>query len=220
MIELVTTAEEYLATMGAWEVAQPQGSIAPAITPVELAILRSDIAAAAGFPVIMRIRSTAQTLAFARHSDLARIAQQGPVTPDHVIRTKRIPMIGTDVGAFVAAYHRYFEAHAPHAKEPKTMLDPAPRVALDPRFGLAAIGRSAKEAAIVEEIYEHTIDVILRAEALDAYHALPAQDIFDVEYWDLEQAKLRKGSAAPPFTGEIALVTGAASGIGKAAVTA
>jgi NAD(P)-dependent dehydrogenase (short-subunit alcohol dehydrogenase family) len=91
---------------------------------------------------------------------------------------------------------------------------------LDPTFGLAVAGRTAKDAAIAAEIYDHTIDVILRAEALGGFQALPARDIFDVEYWDLEQAKLKKGGKPPAFSGEVALVTGAASGIGKAAVAA
>jgi NAD(P)-dependent dehydrogenase (short-subunit alcohol dehydrogenase family) len=72
----------------------------------------------------------------------------------------------------------------------------------------------------VDEIYDHTIDVILRSEALGGFEALSSKDIFDVEYWDLEQAKLKKGGKPPAFAGEVALVTGAASGIGKAAVTA
>ncbi len=220
MIELVGMAEKHLEAQHAWAVTRSQSMVTAAIESISLAQLRSDIAAVAGFPVIMRIRSTEQTLAFARHPDVARISQQGPATPDHVIRTKRTPMVGTGVAAFVEGYRKYFQAHAPRAKESKTMLDPAPRMVLDPRFGLASIGRTANEAAIVEEIYEHTIDIILRAEALGGYRALPAQDIFDVEYWDLEQAKLRKGGISPPFSGEIAVVTGAASGIGKAAVTA
>ncbi|MFN0305065.1 MAG: bifunctional aldolase/short-chain dehydrogenase [Burkholderiales bacterium] len=220
MILLVGTAEKYLDAEHAWAVTGSHSTVSATVESIDLAQLRRDIAAVAGFPIIMRIRTTAQTLAFARHPEVARISQQGPATPDHVIRTKRTPMIGTDVAAFVEDYRRYFEAHAPRAKEPKTMLDPAPRMVLDPRFGLASIGRTAKDAAIVEEIYEHTIDIVLRAEALGGYRALPAHDIFNVEYWDLEQAKLRKGGAAPPFAGEIALVTGAASGIGKATVTA
>jgi NAD(P)-dependent dehydrogenase (short-subunit alcohol dehydrogenase family) len=166
----------------------------------------------------MRTRTTGQTLAFARHPAVGRVSQQGPATPDHVIRTKRVPMLGTDVDGFVAGYREYFARHEPHAKERKTSLDPAPRMVLDPRFGLASLGRSAKDARIVEELYEHTIDVILRAEALERYEALPAQDIFEVEYWDLEQAKLARSGRPPQFAGEVAWVTGAASGIGKAAV--
>ena len=85
---------------------------------------------------------------------------------------------------------------------------------------MLASGRTAKDAAIAEEIYRHTTDIILRAAALGGYQALPARDIFDVEYWDLEQAKLRRAGKPPVFAGEVALVTGAASGIGKACVEA
>jgi NAD(P)-dependent dehydrogenase (short-subunit alcohol dehydrogenase family) len=170
-------------------------------------------------PLIVATVANERTLAFAQHPQLATISQQGPATPDHVIRTKRTPMLGTDIAAYTECYKRYFSEHAPKAKESKTMLDPAPRMALAPAFGLAAAGRTAKDAAIVAEIYDHTMDVILRSEALGGFQALPSKDIFDVEYWDLEQAKLKKGGKPAPFTGEIALVTGAASGIGKAAVT-
>lgn len=225
MIELVSMAERYLDARGAWHVAPPPELAASPLESagadaIAHATLRRDIARAAGAPVLLTARTTAQTVAFARHPDVLRIAQQGPATPDHVIRTKRVPMIGTDVTGYVERYRAYFAAQAPRAKEKKTMLDPAPRVVLDPRFGLACVGRSAKDASIVEEIYEHTIDVILRAEKLGGFRALPESDLFDVEYWDLEQAKLRKGGAAPEFAGEVALVTGAASGIGKAAVAA
>src|SRR5262249_19743079 len=168
--------------------------------------------------LIMRTVTENRTLAFARHPQVSTISQRGPATPDHVIRTKRTPMLGTDLDRYAAEYKRYFNQHAPKAKEPKTMLDPAPRVVLDPGSGLAAAGRTAKDAAIVAEIYDHTIEVILRSEALGGFEALPAKDIFDVEYWDLEQAKLKKGGKPPAFAGEVALVTGAASGIGKACV--
>jgi 3-oxoacyl-ACP reductase-like protein len=93
-------------------------------------------------------------------------------------------------------------------------------VVLDSELGMCAAGRSAKDAAIVADLYTHTIDVIERASMLGGYSALPHRDIFDVEYWDLEQAKLRKAGKPPVFTGEVALVTGAASGIGKACVDA
>jgi rhamnose utilization protein RhaD (predicted bifunctional aldolase and dehydrogenase)/NAD(P)-dependent dehydrogenase (short-subunit alcohol dehydrogenase family) len=225
MIELVTRAETYLARHGAWQVgthaAAPEPTaVGPAVAPRELAALRGAVSACAGAPMVMRVRTSAQTVAFARHPDVERLSQQGPATPDHVIRTKRTPMIGADVDAYARSYADYFAAHAPAARAPKTMLDPAPRMALDPRFGLASFGRTARDAAIVEELYEHTIDVILRAEALERYEALASRDIFDVEYWDLEQNKLKRGGKPPVFAGEVALVTGAASGIGKACVEA
>jgi rhamnose utilization protein RhaD (predicted bifunctional aldolase and dehydrogenase)/NAD(P)-dependent dehydrogenase (short-subunit alcohol dehydrogenase family) len=218
MVDLVGRAEAYLAGKGAWDVVPPRTSGAPEIDGPALADLRRRISAAAGFPLILRARTTAQTLAFARHPEARRVSQQGPATPDHVIRTKRVPLLGDDVEAFVAAYREYFARHEPQARERKVMLDPAPRIVLDPRFGLASLGRTAREARVVEELYEHTIDVILRAEALERYEALPARDLFDVEYWDLEQAKLKKAGRPLAFSGEVAWVTGAASGIGRAAV--
>jgi rhamnose utilization protein RhaD (predicted bifunctional aldolase and dehydrogenase)/NAD(P)-dependent dehydrogenase (short-subunit alcohol dehydrogenase family) len=219
MIALVRRAEEYLERQNARDAA-PSGAVAAHGIGLarEQARLRTDISRAAGFPLIVARHADSTSLSFARRADVAAIAQQGPATPDHVIRTRRLPMLGRDVAAYAAGYRQYFETYEPQAKERKTMLDPAPRVVLDAELGLCAAGRSAQEAAIVADIYQRTIDIILRATALGGYRALPARDIFDVEYWDLEQAKLRKGGKPPPFGGEVALVTGAASGIGKACV--
>lgn len=221
MIALVGMAEDYLRRHGAWDVALPAATPAPAaaVAPA-LAQLRAAVSACAGFPVIVARHAEGKFLAFAQREDVGTIAQQGPATPDHVIRTKRLPMIGRDVAAYAEAYRAYFAAHEPQARERKAMLDAAPRVVLDPEFGLCAIGRTAQDARIVSDIYGHTIDIILGATALGGYRALPAGDIFDVEYWDLEQAKLKKGGKPPAFAGEVALVTGAASGIGKACVEA
>jgi len=218
MIDLVTWAENYLAKHKAWTL--PTATETPATTPLrrELAALRRELAATAGYPVILAAHEDAASLAFARRPDVATISQQGPATPDHVIRTKRRPMLGRDVAAYAEAYKRYFNEHAARAKEPKTMLDPAPRVILDPEFGVATVGRSAKDASIAFDIYAHTMEIIQRATLFGGWQALPAKDIFDVEYWDLEQAKLKGGGKPPVFAGEIALVTGAASGIGKACV--
>ena len=219
MIQLVSKAEEYLAGRRAWSLPAPGAALSPGALRDKLAALRHEISGAAGAPMVMRCHHTARSLAFARRADVAGIAQ-GPATPDHAIRTKRLPMIGRDVSEYVNAYRAYFDAHAPGAKEKKTILDPAPRVVLDAELGMCTVGRTAKDAGIVCDLYVHTLDVIERSQLLGGYRALPAKDIFDVEYWDLEQAKLRKGAKPPVFTGEVALVTGAASGIGKACVEA
>ena len=100
------------------------------------------------------------------------------------------------------------------------MLDPAPRIALVPDWGVITIGQNARAVGIVEDIYRHTMQVIDQTEAMGGYRALPVEDIFQVEYWDLEQAKLKASGKALPFAGEIALVTGGSSGIGKACVDA
>ena len=219
MIELVSMAEKYLAAQKAWNFALPPAA-ASAFKREEAAKLRNEVSKAAGFPMLCRCNDAPNFLGFARHPEVARLSQGGPATPDHVIRTKPLPMLGRDVKGFGAAYRGYFEKNEKQAKERKTMLDPAPRMALDPELGLAAFGRTAKDVGIVEDLYEHTIEVILRAEALGGWKALADQHTFDIEYWDLEQAKLKKAGSPPAFAGEVALVTGAASGIGKACAEA
>ena len=218
MISLVERAENYLKERGAWEVPgmSPMGPLAP--MRVQMAALRRDIAGVAAFPVIVSTDSSPKSLGFARASNLREISQRGPATPDHILRTKRLPMLGRAVAEYAAAYREYFARNAPRAKEAKTMIDPAPRVILDPEFGLTTVGSSAREAAITRDLYAHTIDVIGRAEALGGYGVLSEEELFEFEYWDLEQAKLRRAGTPPVFAGEIACVTGAASGIGKACV--
>jgi rhamnose utilization protein RhaD (predicted bifunctional aldolase and dehydrogenase)/NAD(P)-dependent dehydrogenase (short-subunit alcohol dehydrogenase family) len=221
MIDLVTRAEHFLEGRGAKLGAGEGRAVIPARSQrLELAALRREVSSAAGAAMVLIAHADEKSVRFAQRPDLATITQQGPATPDHVIRTKRIPMLGRDVAAYGRAYRDYFERNAPLAKQEKTILDAAPRMLLDPGLGLVTIGRTAKDAKIVADLYSHTIDVILASTALGGYRALPEKDIFDVEYWDLEQAKLKKAGKPPVFTGEVVLVTGAASGIGKACVEA
>ncbi len=220
MIDLVDRAENYLRSHAAWDLGVPDQAGDAVVRRVELAGLRRRICNAADRPMLLRRHAEAADLAFARHPDLARISQQGPATPDHVIRTKRLPLLGRDVKAYVEAYRTYFAEHEPNARTPVTMLDPSPRIILDVQFGMLSAGKNAAETAINADIYRHTMRIIQRAERLGGWRALPAKDIFDMEYWELEQAKLRKGGKAPVFQGEVALVTGAASGIGRACVHA
>ena len=220
MIALVDRAEKYLKEQNAWDltIAEMQPSEKPA--RCEIAALRHDVAMAAGSPVVLSTHSDPKFMAFARSADVPAVSQQGPATPDHILRTKRLPLLGRDVQAYAKAYREYFSRHAASANESKTMLDPAPRLILDDELGLCSVGRSAKEAGIARDLYSHTIEVISRAEALGGYRALSEAELFEFEYWDLEQAKLRRAGQPPIFGGEIALVTGAASGIGRACVEA
>ncbi len=218
MIDLVSRAEQYLQRKNAWQIASyPPASPKPIAR--ELAALRHDLSAAAGAPMIVSAHDDPESLYFIQQPDLEG-RTQGPLTPDHVLFTKRLPMIGRDIQKYSAAYQQYFEENKSRSDQPLTMLDPAPRVILDPEIGLLTVGKTAKQAQIVEDIYRHTMDAVLRSTALGGFEALPAGDIFDVEYWDLEQAKQKRQGKAPIFTGEIGLVTGAASGIGKACVDA
>ena len=231
MIELVCMAEDYLDQQHALEVKSSYSDTSlesDDISHIHIAQLRKEISDHLNSPVILQQYRTAQTLAFANHPKISHISQQGPATPDHVIRTKQLPMLGTElnnsIDTYMTNYKIYFSSGAatPHDGQQKTMLDPLPRIILDEQAGMLTIGKSVKEAAIVADIYQHTIDIILRATRLGGFQALPDQDIFDVEYWELEQAKLKKSpqsaTASANFSGEVALVTGAVTGIGKACV--
>lgn len=218
MIDLVGRAEAYLREQDAWDMLLPEPPVFETAPPHETAALRLGLSRVVGAPMILATHGDDKSRAFARHPDVAILSQQGPATPDHVIRTKRVPMLGSDLARYAGEYRQYFEVNDKLSRVRKTMLDPAPRVVLDPALGMLTAGRTATDAAIVRDIYDHTIDIILRASALGGYRALPEKDIFDVEYWDLEQAKLKKGGKPPAFTGEAVLVTGAASGIGRACV--
>ena len=221
MIALVDRAEVYLQKQNAWNIPHVTlPNVAPQKSQQKKAIaqLRSEVSQIAGFSVILSQHNDELSLAFAQREDVGIISQQGCATPDHVIRTKRLPLVGRDINAYAESYRAYFREQSQKSTQPLTILDRAPRVIIDPELGLLTVGKSAKDTAIAADIYQHTIEIIQRSTNLGGYQALPASDIFAVEYWELEQAKLKKSSSTPAFTGEIALVTGAASGIGKACV--
>ncbi len=186
----------------------------------ERAMLRADVSAAADAPVVMSCHTDELVANFLSHPDLTAMSQRGPITPDHVIRTKAVPLLGRDVARYAADYRSYFDRHRGRSASALTPLDPAPRVILDGELGMCCVGRSALDAKIAEDIYRHTMKVILDATAIGGYRPLSVPDLFDMEYWQLEQAKLRRGVPRPPMSGEVALVTGAASGIGRACAEA
>ncbi len=214
-VELITLAEQWL-DEHAPPVPVGDESLPPA-GATAIAELRQQISQAARRPMILTRHSDPASARFVQRDDVASLATRGPLTPDHVIRTKRIPMIGRDVAGYVDAYCRYFADHADRSQDTLTMLDPAPRVVLDEHLGVLTAGETAKASSIAADIYRHTMPVLERSEDhLGGYVALPAGDLFDVEYWDLEQAKLRRAGPPPELAGAVAVVTGAASGIGRA----
>ncbi|MDD9372318.1 MAG: SDR family NAD(P)-dependent oxidoreductase, partial [Acidimicrobiales bacterium] len=185
------------------------------------AMLRRDLSAAAGRPLVVRRDTGEDARRFVARDDLATVAQVGPATPDHVLRTKRVPLVGRDVAGYVRAYEAYVERNRPRLGDrPLVPVDPAPRVVVDPELGVLTAGARPADAATAAEIYRHTMWVIERAVELGGYAAVAEADLFDVEYWELEQAKLARQPAPSALTGRIALVTGAASGIGLATVRA
>lgn len=218
MIELVTRAEDYLAENGA------SVNSAPGREPnlEMLANIRRSVSGAAGRPFLARLDQSFEAAGFSELANVDELATRGPVTPDHSIRTKRIAAIygqspekGTS--QFVEEYERYFGNCNDGMQQ---ILDPAPRWGVWKGVGTLAFGRNAKECRIIHDIANHTVKCIQQADALGGWKALSAKDIFDVEYWELEQAKLKKAGSPPELDGKIAIVTGAFSGIGKACVDA
>jgi rhamnose utilization protein RhaD (predicted bifunctional aldolase and dehydrogenase)/NAD(P)-dependent dehydrogenase (short-subunit alcohol dehydrogenase family) len=216
---LIAAAHSYLATVPRSE--RRAAATTPCRCSVELADLRKEMSALAGRPMIVSRHTDPDTMAFVGRDDLADVAGRGPLTPDHVIRTKRIPLVGRDLDRYAHDYRAYFAEHEGRARTPVTMLDTAPRVVLDGEFGMLTAGPTAKDAAIAADVYRHTMRVIEDCEdRLGGWRPLPAHHLFDVEYWDLEQAKLRLAGAPLPLAGQVAVVTGAASGIGRACAAA
>jgi len=194
MIELVSKAEDFL---------DEQAPLAPATsTPatidlMQLAVMRQAVSLARATPVLAWLDSDAEAVDFSARPDVADITARGPLTPDHVIRTKRTAMmIGDDAGASVSAFSADYDDYFRRNNDGSlTCLDPAPRWALWPRRGALSFGTTPGECQIIADISRHTMQAIARAEALGGWQALPEKDIFELEYWELEQAKLKQGGS-------------------------
>jgi len=217
-LELIGRATAYLD--GIPEPERAAAAAAPHVCAVELARLRRQLSELAGRPMIVTRHTTPDVMGFVSRPDLADVATRGPITPDHVIRTKRTPLVGrdpADLDRFAADYAAYFAEQSPRSSEPVTMLDPAPRVVLDPELGMLTAGLRPADADIAADIYRHTMSVIADCEdRLGGWVPLTPDHVFDLEYWDLEQAKLRLAGPPKELAGQVAFVTGAASGIGRA----
>jgi rhamnose utilization protein RhaD (predicted bifunctional aldolase and dehydrogenase)/NAD(P)-dependent dehydrogenase (short-subunit alcohol dehydrogenase family) len=236
MIEMVTLAERRIAQgrrmFAAAPLPKPLAGVA-ALAPVlrGLTALSHDAKIGLSQPQILRFRASPAILNYVNGADLGRYSQSGVVTPDHAIRTKNWPLIvpapedgkidawrdevARAVAQFAARYRAYFAKYNKGKKE----LDPMPRVVLVPGLGLFGLGASAGDADIAADIAENTIATITDAEAVGRYEGVSEADMFDVEYWSLEQAKLGKG-VLPRLARQVALVTGGGSGIGAATARA
>ena len=207
-IELVDRAERYLEAKGATLQIEKTSSHVELLT---LAKIRKEISSLKGKATISILNESDLAVHFSKQ-DVDKIATQGPLTPDHVIRTKRVPAIVgdnfvSDLANYAKEYKDYFEAN----KTSQTLLNPAPNFAILKNNGSLSFGANAKEAHIIKDINNHTFEAILKAQTLGGYKALSAEDIFEVEYWSLEQAKLKSEAKVPEFSGKIALVVEANS---------
>ncbi len=242
MIDLVTLAEKRLAkaTRKIFPGVSMPGKIATAadVAPILRGLISlpaKNGGREASQRFVFEFRTNPDILAYVGGKEIARYSQQGPVTPDHAIRTKGVPLVvpapeadkldtfKQDAKAalekFVADYHAYFQRHNVRQMPSKTELDPMPRVVLVPGLGLFGVGNTSKDAKIAADLAETTVEVVADAERLGTYECIPEPDIFDIEYWSLEQAKLG-AVAEKPLARRIAVVTGGASGIGAATAAA
>jgi rhamnose utilization protein RhaD (predicted bifunctional aldolase and dehydrogenase)/NAD(P)-dependent dehydrogenase (short-subunit alcohol dehydrogenase family) len=219
MLQLVTLAENYLNKQRAiksLKKTRPQEDL------LTLSQIRRQVSQACDVPMIAALDQSAEACGFANLPNVAAFAGRGPLTADHIIRTKPKPVIlGTnvkkDIDKFVASYTNYFNRYTDSRL---TMLDPAPRWALWPRHGSIAFGKNVKEARMVSDIANHTMRAIQYGEALGGWKPLSKKHIFAMEYWELQQAKLKLTQKPSELQGKVALVTGAASGIGLACTEA
>jgi rhamnose utilization protein RhaD (predicted bifunctional aldolase and dehydrogenase)/NAD(P)-dependent dehydrogenase (short-subunit alcohol dehydrogenase family) len=188
-----------------------------------------------GKRMVMDFRTSRGILDYLSRADLKRFALAGPVTPDHVIRTKPRPLIlaapevgkldafradaNKAVAKYASDYVGYFTRNNQRLGGIKTQLDPMPRVILVEGVGLFGLGASSGAASVAADLAETTLRVIADAERLGKFRSISEARIFDMEYWSLEQAKLGKG-VEKKLARQVVAVTGGASGIGAAAAKA
>lgn len=180
-----------------------------------LASLRHELCAIARRPLVMMSARDEEAVVLATGTAAAALAR-GPITPDHVIWTKAFPAPDTDMAAFAARYRAYLDEHEARMDPAATLVDLAPRVVLDARLGIVSAGRSAAEARAIGEIARHGLRVAGVAERLGGYRPAELGHVFDLEHWAPQQEKMRRSARSGGLVGRVALVTGAASGIGRA----
>ena len=185
--------------------------------------------------MVLEHRASRDVMAYVNGRELSRYSQQGPVTPDHVIRTKPKALIlpapvQGNLGAFgdaarkavqnyQASYRSYFERHNAKANPKKKPLDAMPRVILVPGIGLFGLGVTAKDARIVADVAETCVSVVLDTESSGKFESISEREQFNMEYWSLEQAKLGK-RVDKALQGQVVVITGAAGTIGAATAAA
>ncbi len=236
MIEIVSLAEDYIA--------RKRKQVAVAAVPHNIAgeahvapIVRGacserdrDIEGA-WRRLVLEFRGGEAVANFLGAKDLDRVSQSGVITPDHTIRTKNWPLVlptpengeldrfarltRERASHFAAHYHKYFERNNKRVGGIKHELDPLPRVVLVPGLGIFGLGRSKQDAMIAADIAEAWIEGVSGAEAIGRFESISEADMFDCEYWPLEQAKLGARKELP-LAGQIAAVTGAGGAIGAA----
>ena len=220
MIELVSKAEQFLQQKTGADGLASASYEATGQDCLQLSRLRKAAAQMMGRPVLLRFETTQKAAGFANLENCQDLATRGPLTPDHTIHAKAFAAVFEEdplpgLQQFEADYLEYFETHSDSSHQ---CLDTMPRYGVWRNKGMVYLAPNQKRLQIVQDISAHTVKSIQQAEFLSGWQALPRQDLFDVEYWELEQAKLKTSAHTPEFEGKVVVVTGAASGIGRACV--
>ena len=213
MISIVSNAENYLKKKKAWrQYAKHRNNP----NPLTLSKIRNFASKMTGSAVIVKLNSSIEACGFSKLKNSKSLGHSGTLTPDHVIRTKPFAWtIEKDLEKssknFIKKYEDYFSKNN---KNGLSKLDNGPKWAIWPDVGVVSFGKTNKDANIVKDINNHTIRAMQESESLHKWKPLPKNKLFEIEYWELEQAKLKSQKTNLPFQGQIAMVTGAASGIG------
>ena len=226
-IALVSEAEAFIAESA--RAARRFGGSVPRPDTERIGCAATAIRGAIAQPVVVERDASPDLLSFLADPDAAAITRRGPATPDHALRTKGWPAFvhtsaGADtdaldraVRAAIGAYVQEYEAYVQRYAHPETFpLDPYPRLVLVPELGVFAAARSSGAARIALDIARRSLAVQRDATLIGEYCPVSEEALFEVEYWPLELYKLSLASRPLPLQGRIALVTGAASGIGRA----
>jgi rhamnose utilization protein RhaD (predicted bifunctional aldolase and dehydrogenase) len=186
MIEAVSLAEDFLSENAdlLFDKIEPTG--------FDVEKLKKLVEEAKGCEIFMKVNQTPLALHYASQEHLYMKATRGVLTPEHIIRTKRVPLIVNNnleeaVPKYMAEYKAYFETYA----SDEIMLNPAPNYAIVKNFGVILFGKSEKESNVLNDVVEHTMMAVLRADKLGGYESISLKDSFEMEYWELEQAKLK-----------------------------
>ena len=232
MIDLVSLAEDFLAKNSTLTNTAATESVPGKAELLKLACIRRKVSAIRGTGSLAQLNFSTEARTFAKLTNVKEIATRGPITSDHLIRTKSVPAIidpenpQRSLDEFSSAYKAYFERHTNGEQK---CLDSAPRWAVWPGHGTISFGANLTESGIVSDIAEHTVKAIQLAENLTSegssgrWQPVSEKHLFEAEYWVLQQAKLKSENVnqgeqktKSEFQGKIAIVSGAASGIGLA----
>jgi rhamnose utilization protein RhaD (predicted bifunctional aldolase and dehydrogenase)/NAD(P)-dependent dehydrogenase (short-subunit alcohol dehydrogenase family) len=237
MIAFVSRAEDFIARKRKSAAAAPIATRPPPIAEIAPIVRgacseKDESTEGAWRRLLLEFRSGDAVLDFLNRKDLQRLSDTGVITPDHTIRTKIWPLVLSAPGPagmaefaakarektseFTKRYCDYFNRHNKRVGGAKRSLDPLPRVVLVPGVGLFGLGRSKLDAVIAADIAEAWIECLRDAEAIGRFESISEADMFDCEYWPIEQAKLGARKEPPPLLGQVAAITGAGGAIGAA----